>query len=122
MRKLLRSALGMISSVIVLFFLLSFNIADIKTRVSWYGTHHQGKRTASGEVFNKNDYTAAHKTLKFGTKIKVTNPSNGKSVVVRVNDRGPFVKSRDLDLSEAAFASIANLQRGVINVEYEILK
>lgn len=120
MRKLWKVSKNILSSVIILF-LLSFNTTDIKTKASWYGTHHQGKRTASGELFNKNDYTAAHKTLKFGTKIKVTNLKNGKEVIVRINDRGPMSKCRDLDLSEAAFKQISNLQRGVIKIEYEIL-
>lgn len=98
---------------------MSFSSLDI-TKASWYGHPYHGRKTASGEIFNKDSLTGAHRTLKFGTKIKVVNLANGKEVTVRINDRGPFSKSRDLDLSEAAFKEIANLQRGVIKVDYEI--
>ena len=66
--------------------------------------------------------TAAHKTLPFGTKVRVTNLSNGKSVVVKINDRGPFIKGRVIDLSHAAFSAIENVSRGVAKVKLEILK
>ncbi|MCL1826757.1 MAG: septal ring lytic transglycosylase RlpA family protein [Candidatus Cloacimonetes bacterium] len=66
---------------------------------SWYGNAYHGKQTASGEIFNMYDYTAAHKTLPFGTKLKLINELNNKEVVVTVNDRGPFIKGRDLDVS-----------------------
>jgi rare lipoprotein A len=69
---------------------------------SWYGPRFHGKRTASGERFNTNELTAAHKTLPFGTRVRVKSLSNGKEVVVRINDRGPFVKGRIIDLSHAA--------------------
>lgn len=90
--------------------------------VSWYGDKFHGRKTASGEVYDKQELTAAHKTLPFGTKVKVTNTRNGKSVVVEINDRGPFVKSRVLDLSEAAFKEIGHTNTGVMHVEYEVLK
>ena len=70
--------------------------------------------TASGERFNQNDFTAAHKTLPFGTKVRVTNPNNGKSVIVRINDRGPYVKNRVIDLSTASFKAIEDPNIGVI--------
>lgn len=89
--------------------------------VSWYGDKFHGRKTASGERYNKNELTAAHKTLPFGTKVKVTNTRNGKSVVVEINDRGPFVKSRVLDLSQAAFNEIGHTNTGVMHVEYEII-
>lgn len=89
--------------------------------VSWYGAKFHGRKTASGEVYDKNELTAAHKSLPFGTKVKVTNIRNGKSVVVEINDRGPFVKSRVLDLSQAAFSEIGHTNSGVMHVEYEIL-
>jgi len=85
---------------------------------SYYGSEAQGAFTASGERFDKNKLTAAHKTLPFGTRVKVTNPSNGKSVVVRINDRGPFTPGRILDLSEAAFARIESLGKGIFNCRY----
>jgi rare lipoprotein A len=69
---------------------------------SWYGPGFHGKRTASGERFNTNEFTAAHKTLPFGTRVRVKSLLNGKEVVVRINDRGPFIKGRIIDLSQAA--------------------
>ena len=69
---------------------------------SYYGKGFDGKKTASGEIFDKDDFTCAHRTLPFGTKLKVVRKKTGASVVVRVNDRGPFAKKRVLDLSEAA--------------------
>jgi rare lipoprotein A len=82
----------------------------------------EGSRTASGEIFHVNDFTAAHKTLPFNTRVRVTNVSNGKSVVVRINDRGPFAAGRCLDLTPAAFNTIANQSAGVITVKYEVLQ
>ncbi|GAA0914240.1 septal ring lytic transglycosylase RlpA family protein [Virgisporangium aurantiacum] len=87
--------------------------------VSFYST---GSTTANGERFDPDGLTAAHKTLPFNTRIRVTNPSNGKSVVVRVNDRGPFVGGRCIDLARGAFAQIASLNAGVITARYEVLK
>ena len=86
--------------------------------VSYYG---DGQTTASGEPFNPNAYTAAHKTLPFNTRVRVTNPKNGKSVVVRITDRGPFVSGRCLDLTTAAFSAIASTSAGVITAKYEVL-
>jgi rare lipoprotein A len=87
--------------------------------VSFYAT---GSTTANGERFDPDGLTAAHKTLPFNTRIRVTNPSNGKSVVVRVNDRGPFVGGRCIDLARGAFAQIASLSSGVITARYEVLR
>lgn len=84
---------------------------------SYYGDAHAGNRTASGERFNPSDMTAAHRTLPFGTKLRVTDPSTGRSVIVRVNDRGPFHKSRILDLSEAAARELGIVRRGRALVE-----
>lgn len=80
-----------------------------------------GSVTASGEAFNTNDFTAAHKTLPFGTKVKVTNTANGKTTIVRINDRGPFVSGRCLDLSRAAMSAVGGLSSGVITVKYQVL-
>lgn len=77
--------------------------------------------TANGETFNPDTLTAAPKTLPFNTKVRVTNPASGKSVVVRINDRGPFVGGRCLDLSRAAFAAIASTDLGELTVRYEVL-
>ncbi|MBQ1050436.1 septal ring lytic transglycosylase RlpA family protein [Micromonospora sp. C51] len=81
----------------------------------------QGQMTANGETFDPEGMTAAHKTLPFDTKVRVTNPANGKSVIVRINDRGPFIEGRCLDLARAAFAEIASLDLGHIEVRYEVL-
>ncbi len=83
--------------------------------------YDEAQLTADGETFNPNAMTAAHQTLPFNTRVKVTNIANGKSVVVRINDRGPYVDDRCLDLSRAAFASIANPNSGVVDVRYEVL-
>ncbi|WP_410810516.1 septal ring lytic transglycosylase RlpA family protein [Micromonospora sp. 067-2] len=83
--------------------------------------YSDGQLTANGESFDPSELTAAHKTLPFNTRVRVTNPSNGKSVVVRINDRGPFVDGRCLDLSEAAFATIASVDVGALTVRYEVL-
>jgi rare lipoprotein A len=81
----------------------------------------EGQLTANGETFDPSALTAAHKTLPFGTKVRVTNPGNGKSVTVRINDRGPFIEGRCIDLSRAAFAAIASLDVGALTVKYEVL-
>ena len=75
-------------------------------KASWYGAFHHGRRTASGEIFNQNALTAAHRSLPFGTRLRVTNHQTGRSTVVRVNDRGPFKANRILDLSRAAAQAI----------------
>jgi rare lipoprotein A len=86
---------------------------------SWYGSRHHGKRTASGEVFNQDKFTAAHRTLPWGSRVKVTNLANGKSVEVRINDRGPFSKGRIIDLSRAAARSLGMLEQGITTVRIE---
>ncbi|MBM0276177.1 septal ring lytic transglycosylase RlpA family protein [Micromonospora sp. STR1s_6] len=83
--------------------------------------YSDGQLTANGESFNPGALTAAHKTLPFNTRVRVTNPANGKSVTVRINDRGPFIDGRCLDLSRAAFASIASVDVGALTVRYEVL-
>lgn len=89
---------------------------------SYYGGSWHGKKTANGEIFNENSLTAAHKTLPFGTKVKVTNLDNGKSVVVRINNRGPYSRGRVIDLSKAAFSKIASTSKGVTRVKLEVAK
>jgi rare lipoprotein A len=88
---------------------------------SWYGAKHHGKRTASGEIFDQNKFTAAHRTLPWGSIVKVTNLGNGKSVEVRINDRGPFTKGRVIDLSRAAARAVGMLESGVSPVRMELL-
>ena len=91
-------------------------------KASYYATKFQSKKTASGELYDNTKKTAAHKKLPFGTKVKVTNIKNRKSIIVKINDRGPFVKGRIIDLSGSAFSSIANLSAGVIKVKIEVIQ
>lgn len=88
---------------------------------SYYGVPYHGRQTASGEVFDMNELTAAHPTLKFGTKVKVTHLANNRSVTVRINDRGPFVKGRVIDLSKAAAEELRMVRAGLAEVKIEVL-
>lgn len=88
---------------------------------SWYGERHQGHKTASGEIYDVNKLTAAHRTLPFGTRLRVTNVANGRSVVVRVNDRGPWVNDRVLDVSQIAAKTLGMIGDGVTKVEIVVL-
>lgn len=92
---------------------------EAKEVVASYYSH--GHTTANGERYNPDGKTAAHRTLPFGTKVKVTNPVNNKSVVVRINDRGPFIKSRSIDLSRGAAVALGIIGAGVAKVIIEIL-
>lgn len=89
--------------------------------VSWYGAQFHDRPTASGELFDAAAMTMAHPTLPFGTRVKVTNLRNGRSVVLRVNDRGPFVGSRIADLSQAAASYLGMMRRGIARVRIEVL-
>lgn len=89
--------------------------------VSWYGERFHARPTASGELFDANAMTMAHPTLPFGTKVKVTNLRNGRSVVLRVNDRGPFAGQRIADLSQAAASYLGMLRRGIAHARIEVL-
>ena len=88
---------------------------------SYYADKHQNLKTASGERYRHDLKTAAHKTLPFGVSVKVTNLENSKSVVVKVNDRGPFVKGRIIDLSKSAFKAISQPNDGLLNVRIEVV-
>jgi peptidoglycan lytic transglycosylase len=90
-------------------------------QASWYGPHYDGRLTASGEVFDMNQLTAAHRELPFGTRLQITCPENGRSVLVRINDRGPFVAGRDLDLSRAAARKLGIERQGLALVRCERL-
>ncbi|MEQ8822031.1 MAG: septal ring lytic transglycosylase RlpA family protein [Sumerlaeia bacterium] len=92
-----------------------------KGTASWYADPFTGRPTASGERFNPNDLTAAHAHYPFGTRLKVTNLDNGKSVIVRVNDRFPGTKGRVIDLSKAAFARIAHPDQGLARVRIQVV-
>ncbi|MBI5808479.1 MAG: septal ring lytic transglycosylase RlpA family protein [Ignavibacteriales bacterium] len=89
---------------------------------SWYGPRFHGKSTANGETFDQSALTAAHKSLPFGTLLKITNLRNHKSVIIRINDRGPYVDGRDLDLSKATAKALGILHKGVVKVKAEELK
>lgn len=97
--------------------------AELASTASWYGVPDgfHGRRTANGETFNAYGLTAAHKTLPFGTRVKVTNLNNGRSVVVRVTDRGPFVAGRVIDLSQGAAGQIGMLSTGTAPVRLQVL-
>jgi len=86
---------------------------------SWYGPGFHGRTTANGEVYDQMALTAAHKELPFGTMLLVTNPRNGRSAFVRINDRGPYIDGRDLDLSQGTAAALKMIKRGVIKVKVE---
>lgn len=101
---------------------LELEIVKEEAQISYYHDKFNGRFTASGEVFDNQMYTAAHKTLPFGTKIKVTNLYNQQSVVLTVTDRGPFTKGRELDISKKAFLELTNsTKRGILNVKIEKL-
>jgi rare lipoprotein A len=89
---------------------------------SFYADKHQSRKTANGELYQHRLNTAAHRTLPFGAIVKVTNLENGKSVLVKINDRGPFAKGRIIDLSKSAFSTIANPSSGVVGVRIEVVK
>jgi len=97
-------------------------VRDLGTGVaSYYGRRFHGRRTANGERFDMHAMTAAHKTLPFGTRVLVTNPRNGRSVTVRINDRGPFIRGRTIDLSRAAAERIGMIASGHARVKLEIV-
>ena len=91
-------------------------------KASWYGPGFHGRKTANGEVYDQMSFTAAHKSLKFGTLLKITNLKNNKSVVIRINDRGPYIHGRDLDLSKAAALELGMVRKGVAKMKVEEIK
>ena len=97
-------------------------VREVRGVTSWYGPGFHGRRTANGEIFNQNALTAAHRTLPFNTMVRVTNLNNGRSVVVRINDRGPYAGRRILDLSAAAAQQIGMISSGVAPIRLEILR
>ena len=110
--------------VLFLFALSSFSFASVyksNVQASYYAEKYHGRKTANGETFNMYAMTCAHKTLPFGTVLRVTNLKNNKSVDVRVNDRGPFVKGREIDVSKAAAQKLGMIKTGTASVRIEIL-
>jgi rare lipoprotein A len=119
--RILRSAFLLL--LVLLFFSCHRHLAAGKSvhgtetgLASYYGGKYEGRKTANGETFHTNDLTAAHKTLPFGTRVKVTNLQNGKTVKVRINDRGPFVAGRIIDLTPKAAKKIDMINAGVVKV------
>ncbi|MCO7516989.1 septal ring lytic transglycosylase RlpA family protein [Pseudomonas guariconensis] len=115
-----------LSALALLFLLAGCASHDIDPRgydqsgtASWYGSRHHGKRTASGEPFNQHGLTAAHRSLPFGSRVRVTNLANQRSVVVRINDRGPHTRGRLIDLSRAAAEKIGMLRSGTARVRVQ---
>jgi peptidoglycan lytic transglycosylase len=95
---------------------------DEKTGVaSWYGEQFQGNRTANGEIYDMNGLTAASRTLPLGTKLKVTNLRNNRSLIVRINDRGPYIHNRSLDVSKAAARRLGFIASGLAQVRMEVV-
>ncbi|MFC2103301.1 septal ring lytic transglycosylase RlpA family protein [Bacteroidota bacterium] len=88
-------------------------------RASWYGPRFHGRLTANGEIYDQNAYTAAHKSMKFGTLLRVTNTRTNKSLIVRINDRGPYIPGRQLDLSMAAAEELGVISSGVKRLKVE---
>lgn len=99
----------------------SYKLYKQNAHASYYHDKFDGRKTASGTRFDNSKLTAAHKKLPFGTKLRITNEKNNKSVIVEVTDRGPFIKGREIDLSKQAFTDIAaNIKSGLVNVTIEI--
>ena len=102
---------------------LKLKVYKKSAHASYYHDRFNGKKTASGARFNNKKYTAAHKKLPFGTKVKVTNEANGKFVIVEITDRGPFVKTREIDLSKRAFMDITKSKgAGAMTVTIETIQ
>ncbi|MFQ5901602.1 MAG: septal ring lytic transglycosylase RlpA family protein [Thermodesulfobacteriota bacterium] len=99
-----------------------FKDSELEGRASWYGKDFHGKRTANGEIYDMYKVSAAHKTLPLGTIVRVKNLDNAKTVVLKINDRGPFVKGRIIDLSYAAAKKIGMVEKGVTDVRLKVLK
>lgn len=118
-------------TLVLSFFILSCSssknasgkVLKSKAEASYYHDKFNGRKTANGDKFSNSKLTAAHRTLAFGTRVKVTNLANDKSVIVEINDRGPHKKSREIDLSKKAFMEITdNKNHGTLKVRIEILK
>ena len=110
-----------VAAPVALLFGSAVNAAPFLALASWYGPGFYGNLTANGEVYTGNELTTAHKSLLFGTRVRVTNPSTGKTIVVRVNDRGPFIGPREFDLSRAAASAVGLIAPGVATLQFEIL-
>ncbi len=121
MKRFILVIIMMISTLGVYSFTNNASDAKKTSYASYYHDKFNGRKTASGEIFDNSKFTAANRTLPFGTNVRVTNLNNGKQVIVKINDRGPFHASRALDISKAAFDEIGDIDHGTIPVEYEIV-
>jgi rare lipoprotein A (peptidoglycan hydrolase) len=116
--------LGLVVIAVMVFALVRFSGEDgmiQRGEASWYGPGFHGKETASGEIFDQNEMTAASRTLPLGTRVLVTNRDNGKSVEVTINDRGPYVDGRIIDLSKAAARKLGLLKPGIADVRIDVI-
>jgi rare lipoprotein A len=121
-KRLILIVVMIISVFSVYSFNKNANEENVKTSfASYYHSKFNGRKTASGEIFDNSKLTAANKRLPFGTLVKVTNLRTNKSVVVKINDRGPYNTSRAMDLSESAFDEIGNHRNGVMPIEYQFI-
>ncbi len=109
-------------SILIFLACSTFLYGQENGKASYYADKFEGRKTASGEIYQHQLKTAAHKTLPFGTIVKVTNVANKKTVIVKINDRGPFVKGRIIDLSKSASKEIGGVLPGIIEVEIDVLK
>lgn len=122
--KLSKSIFFTVFSILALIFLVvwcntkeeKIEMVEVEGKASYYARRFEGKKTASGEIFVNQELTAAHRSLPFDTEVEVVNPENGKSVTVRINDRGPYRQGRIIDLSQAAAAELGMLDSGIIDV------
>lgn len=116
----MQSLISVIAAPLILFG-GSAAAAPFFATASWYGPGFHGRTTANGEVYNQWGITAAHKTLPFGTRVRVTNTQTGQSVIVRINDRGPFIGNREFDLSRGAADAVGLVGPGVADLKFEVL-
>ncbi len=107
--------------IYLLITIVSINAEVQRVKASFYADKFHGRKAADGSIYHRDSLTCAHKTLAFGTFLKVTNPSNGKTVHVTVTDRGPFIKGRTIDLSFAAAKELGIIAQGVASVDFEIV-
>ena len=113
---------GKVLIVILCCFASNLNAQTLTGKASYYGGAFHGRKSASGKIYDMYKYTCAHKSLPFGTMLKVTNKENGKTVTVEVTDRGPYVEGRIVDLSVAAAKDLDMMKSGVVDIEAEIIK
>ena len=117
----MRKFICAVAAPIALLWGSAVNAAPFLALASWYGPGFYGNRTANGEVYYGDQYTTAHKSLPFGTRVRVTNPYTKQTIIVRVNDRGPFIGPREFDLSRGAAEAVGLIGPGVAQLEFEIL-